>query len=85
MEITRLYHEESWQLAVWDVDQALRIVGHADSDAVGGADPLAAIRALGALSADDGSALLVWRISTGSLPPLVYFRKYAIFFRCCER
>src|SRR5262245_51416376 len=28
MEITRLCHEESWRLAVWDIDQGLRIVGH---------------------------------------------------------
>jgi hypothetical protein len=60
-EITRLCHDESWRLAVWDIEQGLRITGHeaASPDALGGPDPLAAIRALGALSAEDGSALLV--------------------------
>jgi hypothetical protein len=60
-EITRLCHDESWRLAVWDVERGLRIIGHesANPDVAGSADPLAAIRAMAALSAADGSALSV--------------------------
>src|SRR5262245_853802 len=64
-EITRLCHDHDWRLAVWDIDRGLRIAGAESAEAA--ADPLAAIRALGALAAppdsDDppqgSSALLV--------------------------
>jgi len=59
-EIARLCREESWRLAVWDIDQGLRIIGHeAQPLDTGSSDPLAAIRALNALGTADSSALLV--------------------------
>jgi hypothetical protein len=60
-EIGQLCRQESWRLATWDIDRGLRIAGQADGPAPGdsGSDPLAAIRALGALAMPVGSALLV--------------------------
>jgi hypothetical protein len=59
-EIAQLCLRETWQLAVWDIDQGLQVAGQprdsADSTAH---DPLAAIRALGSLATADSSALLV--------------------------
>src|SRR5262245_60710527 len=51
-DITLLCHEQAWRLAVWDVDQGLRLIGQqaVQTDTAGGGDPLAAIRALGALA-----------------------------------
>jgi SpoVK/Ycf46/Vps4 family AAA+-type ATPase len=62
-ELTRLCRQNGWTLAAWDIDRGLNRAGHADeSGAVtGAADPLAAIRALGALGSSDGTALLVLR------------------------
>ncbi len=58
-EIAGLCREQRWRLAAWNIEQGLRIPG-ADSPAdPGGADPLAAIRSLGALASPDSSALLV--------------------------
>ena len=58
-EIAALCREQNWQLAAWNIEQGLRIPG-ADAPAdPGGADPLAAIRSLGALASPDSSALLV--------------------------
>ena len=49
-EIARLCHQESWRLAVWDVDQGLKFFGKEPVTMEAGAtDPLAAIRALGAI------------------------------------
>ena len=63
-EIAGLCRANHWTLATWDVDRGLAIAGHA-ADAPGGltaaADPLAALRALGALATPDGTALLVLR------------------------
>ena len=63
-EIAGLCRAQGWALATWDVDRGLALAGHA-ADAPGGlpgaADPLAAIRALGALATPDGTALLVLR------------------------
>jgi hypothetical protein len=60
-EIARLCHEEAWRLAVWDVNQGLRVIGQqaAQSLDAGSSDPLAAIRALNALGTPDSSALLI--------------------------
>ena len=63
-EIAGLCRANSWTLATWDVDRGLALAGHA-ADAPGAlpgaADPLAAIRALGALATPEGTALLVLR------------------------
>jgi len=63
-EIARLCRDQGWSLATWDVDRGLALAGHA-ADAPGAlpgaTDPLAAIRALGALATPDGTALLVLR------------------------
>src|SRR6476646_11861488 len=61
-EIATLARQESWHLAVWDVDQGLSFPGtRSDSAVPGGNDPLAAIRALSTLATRDSSALLVLR------------------------
>jgi hypothetical protein len=60
-EITQLAHAQGWTLAVWDVAAGLRRPGAAanpPADATPG-DPLAALRALPALTQRDGTALLV--------------------------
>ncbi len=61
LEIARLCHSENWRLATWDIDQGLQVSGQSDesqSEATG-ADPLAAVRALGAMATDDSPSLLV--------------------------
>jgi ATPase family associated with various cellular activities (AAA) len=60
-EIARLAHGEQWRLATWDIDRGLRLASDSarTGNEAGGGDPLAAIRALDALGADDGTALLV--------------------------
>jgi hypothetical protein len=61
VEIARLCNDEGWRLSTWDIDQGLRLVGQSDEGAseAAGADPLAAVRSLGALSSDDTPSLLV--------------------------
>ncbi len=46
-EIAQLCHQQDWQLAVWDLEQGLRVGGTAAAG--GGGDPLAAIRSAGSL------------------------------------
>jgi hypothetical protein len=60
-EITHLCREQSWRLAVWDVESGLTIPGQEAKEATdaGGNDPLTAIRALNALAAAETSAILV--------------------------
>jgi hypothetical protein len=62
-EIARACRQNRWSLACWDIDRGLGLAGQpADAAALtGAADPLAAIRALGALATPDGTALLVLR------------------------
>src|SRR4051794_18659071 len=62
-EIARLCRQERWALATWDVDRGLALAGQAaEATAIPtAADPLAAIRAPGALASPDGTALLVLR------------------------
>ena len=56
-EIARLCKRKSWSLAIWDVDQGLQLPdGQA---AAGTTDPLAAIKAVNTLAAEDSSALLL--------------------------
>src|SRR3954453_12899330 len=55
-EIAGLCREQSWTLAVWDIERGLSVGGKSDPTAT---DPLAAIRALPALASADGSAILV--------------------------
>ena len=57
-EIAQLASAEKWRLAVWDLEQGLRIAGPKAGDS-SSSDPLAAIRAINALSQPDSSALLV--------------------------
>ncbi len=45
-ELAGLCRQESWTLAVWDIDRGLQQAGQEAPD-TGGSDPLAAIRALG--------------------------------------
>lgn len=60
-EIAGLCRQEGWALATWDVDRGLALAGMSTDAAttVQAADPLAAIRALGALATADGTAILV--------------------------
>jgi hypothetical protein len=58
-EIGRLCHDEKWLLAVWDLEQGLRIPGGQPAAELGPSDPLAAIRSVNSLAADESSALLV--------------------------
>ncbi|WP_339749676.1 AAA family ATPase [uncultured Rubinisphaera sp.] len=57
MAIAQLCRAENWQLALWDIEQGLRIPGR-EADA-GGNDPLAAIRAVNSLATLDGTTILV--------------------------
>ena len=58
LEIARLCHSERWKMATWDIDLGLRLSGGTDSDTAA-ADPLAAVRALSAISDDETPSLLV--------------------------
>src|SRR5947209_7098131 len=57
-EIAQLAQREAWRLAVWDLEQGLRVAGADASPSDSGGDPLAAIRAVSAF-ATGSSALLV--------------------------
>jgi hypothetical protein len=56
--LAQLCRQENWSLASWDVDQGLR-VGGAEAAGVSAADPLAAVRAAGALRTESGTSLVV--------------------------
>jgi hypothetical protein len=59
-EIAQLCHQENWRLAVWDLARGLSLPGAVEAGAASdAADPLAAIRAAGALAYPDGAGLLV--------------------------
>ncbi|TWU44445.1 ATP-dependent zinc metalloprotease FtsH 4 [Rubripirellula tenax] len=57
-ELSSMCRDEDWRLAVWDVDQGLR---HPNGSAIDVevADPLAAVRAVSSMAADDTPSLLV--------------------------
>ena len=56
-EIQQLCQEQSWQLATWDIDRGL-VVGNG-GNLIEASDPLAAIKAVNAMSSPDGAAVLV--------------------------
>ncbi len=57
-EIAKLCRDQKWRLATWDIASGLQIPGqNAPADA--GSDPLAAIRSINALAAENSSAILV--------------------------
>jgi hypothetical protein len=58
-EIAQMCHQENWRFATWDIERGLQIPGNQRPAEAGGTDPLAAIRAVNALAAPDGSALLI--------------------------
>src|SRR4051812_12941390 len=58
-EIAALCQEEKWRLSVWDVERGLTTPGTNSPANSTAPDPLAAIRALPALAAANGTALLV--------------------------
>lgn len=62
-EIARLCHEHKWTLASWDVDRGLSVPGQREETAAltSTTDPLAAIKALGMLATQEGTALLIMR------------------------
>ncbi len=57
-EIAQLCQWESWRLATWDLENGLQVRGTPAAES-GSSDPLAAIRSVNALAAEDNSALLV--------------------------
>src|SRR5690606_3557576 len=57
-EIAQLCRDEQWQLASWDIEGGLQVGGGAETD-TGGSDPLAAIRAAGAMTSTDETNVLV--------------------------
>lgn len=58
-EIACLCRRDHWRLATWDVDRGLVVSGAEAVGVTSATDPLAAIRALAALSTHDSTALLV--------------------------
>jgi hypothetical protein len=56
-EISRLCHDEGWQLARWNIAEGLQVPGIDGQSA--GSDPLAAIRAVSTLATPEGTAILV--------------------------
>jgi hypothetical protein len=58
-EILRHARERQWKVAVWDIANGLRLPGNGGNQESGAGDPLAALRALPALSSDKGTALLL--------------------------
>jgi hypothetical protein len=60
-EIAQLCREQDppWRLATWNIETGLEIAGQQARDDGAGLDPLAAIRSLGALASEDGTAILV--------------------------
>lgn len=54
-EIAAVCREQSWQLAVWDIERGLQAGG----EAAAAGDPLAAVQSLTAMSQTDGASLLV--------------------------
>jgi len=62
--ITQLCRQEHWRLAVWDIDQGLRVdetsaANETGTTGTGATDPLSAIRSINALATTDGTAILV--------------------------
>lgn len=57
MEIHQLCRDQTWQLAVWDIDRGLKISG--GDDLLNASDPLAAIRALNSMATPEGTTILV--------------------------
>ena len=55
-EIAALCRQEHWRLAVWDLEQGLRLSDSAAPTDAGHTDPLAAIRAVGALGPSTSQA-----------------------------
>ena len=62
-EIATLCRDQGWPLTTWDIDRGLAVVGAngTESPPASAADPLAAIRAAGAMSSTEGASLLVLR------------------------
>src|SRR3954454_24366021 len=62
VEIAQLCRGNDWTLATWDIDRGLTLNGtNVDAAISNAADPLSAVKALNALAASDGTAILVLR------------------------
>ncbi|MGV3608025.1 MAG: AAA family ATPase [Planctomycetaceae bacterium] len=59
VEIDQLCRAEGWRLAIWDLEQGLRAAGQPAGIDSAASDPLAAIRSLPAMAANDLPAILV--------------------------
>jgi hypothetical protein len=62
--ITQLCQQEQWQLAMWNIDQGLRVGGASVDQS--GSDLLTAIRAATGLATPEGTALLVRHRRSGT-------------------
>jgi len=59
-EIARLCHDQNWRLMTWDIDAGMRAGGQCEAESLSAAaDPLAAIRSLGAMPSSEHATLLV--------------------------
>src|SRR4051794_15619077 len=56
-EIAQLCRDQKWYMATWDIDRGLQIPNQTAANTA--SDPIAAIKAVNAMSQQDGSALLV--------------------------
>ena len=66
-EILQHARERQWKVAVWDIANGLRLPNRqAGAQDTGTGDPLAALRALPALSDDKGTALCSYTTSIAS-------------------
>ena len=63
VEVARLCRQQGWNLATWDIDRGLSLADRPEdsTSVVNASDPLAAIRALGAMANPEGTVLLVLR------------------------
>jgi hypothetical protein len=58
-EIAGMCRDENWRVAVWDAERGVHIPGSTQATEAGGSDPLAAIRAINALTSPDSFAILI--------------------------
>ena len=59
LDLAQVCRREHWNLATWDLEAGLRLPGNESAETGSSQDPLAAIRALGAMATENGTAILV--------------------------
>ena len=58
-EVMTLCREQQWQLATWDIDRGLRTGGGGESESTTASDPLAAVKAAGAMNSEVPSIVVL--------------------------